>query len=99
MNTSQGKGTGVGLNICRETVRLHGGDIAYKRIKQDDGQLRGSEFYFWVKFQPVQIPVEAPVPSFMLTASEDAVHQGSVQLKDDMSLWRFLLVDGTIFYQ
>ncbi len=45
-------GTGIGLSICKNLVRLMGGEI---RVKSEFG--KGSEFFFTVPFKPTGSPI------------------------------------------
>ncbi len=42
-----GAGTGLGLSVCRDTIRAHGGDI-----EVDSEQGKGSVFLVWLPFTP-----------------------------------------------
>lgn len=47
----KGRGTGVGLSICKEIVHLHGGEIKVKsRLQSEYPADHGSEFYFNIPF-------------------------------------------------
>lgn len=49
-----GKGTGVGLAICRETVLLHGGRIGVRSNEITATEKGYSEFFFSIEFEVVQ---------------------------------------------
>jgi signal transduction histidine kinase/ActR/RegA family two-component response regulator len=75
----QFQGAGLGLTICRELVRLMGGNIS---VASNIG--RGAEFYVAIPFKPAPLepsfePVAAPKPSTptlrILLAEDDKVSQ------------------------
>eukprot|EP01035_Chromulina_nebulosa_P020323 gene20323-26380_t len=47
-----GKGTGVGLAICKEIINLHGGTVGCNsKVKSIENEETGSEFYFIIHFE------------------------------------------------
>ena len=49
-----GKGTGIGLAICRETVLLHGGKIGVRSRQGTSNDKGGSEFFFSIDFEIIE---------------------------------------------
>jgi len=92
------QGSGIGLSITREFVRMHGGEIT---VKSTPGQ--GSRFDVWL---PVRsIPAEAasaswqithvPAPKLAAAASEpQSGHKPAILLVEDNEDFRFYLKDN-----
>ena len=50
----EGKGTGVGLAICKETIHLHEGRIGVRSKKRTASEKGGSEFFFSIDFEVIE---------------------------------------------